>query len=295
MGGVADPVNAGHGPGGVRDGAQRGNIVGGADDVGAVREAHQLDPIVEQGAQASRVEQAALGVETPFAHFDTGGCQAAPGAGVGLVVLVGDDDGIAGAEVFSKGAGEDVGVLRGRGAEGKLIAFHPEGGGETVAGFVHLFTAKARGVIGAVGLHLTLGVEAGQSFDHRAAGVGAAGVLEEGLTVEHRLLQGRELLADEVDVKGRQGLGRHGRWNSETRELMGCNLAEDMRCAIFPFGSFHWSWGRYWFLGQRGRVACSGLGRFAAFGPPPRIFTENSKRCQAARSAACPLECAWEI
>ena len=150
------------------------------------------------------------------------------------MVLVGDDDGIAGAEVFGEGAGEDVGVLRGRGAEGQLIAFHPEGGGQTVAGFVHLFTAEARGVIGAVGLHLALGVEAGQALDHRAAGVGAARIFEEGLTVEHGLLQGRELLADEVDVKGRQGLGRHGLENSETQELTGRTLAEDLRCAIFP-------------------------------------------------------------
>ena len=234
MGGVADPVNAGHGPGGVRDGAQRGNIVGGADDVGAVREAHQPDPFVEKGAQAGRVEQAALGVETPFAHFDAGGFEAAPGTGVGLVILVGDDDGITGAEVFGKGVGEDVGVLRGRGAKGQLIAFHAEGGGQTVAGFVHLFTAETRGVVGAVGLHLALGVEAGQAFDHRAAGVGAARVFEEGLAVEHGLLQGRELLADEVDVKGLLGLGRHGLRNSETQGLTARTLAEDPGCAIFP-------------------------------------------------------------
>ncbi|MGB1081691.1 MAG: hypothetical protein ACPG4D_04195, partial [Alphaproteobacteria bacterium] len=48
-------------------------------------------------------------------------------------------------------------------------------------------------------------------------------------------------------------------------------------------------------FGATGSVARSGLGRFAAFGPPTRIFTENSERCQAALSAACPLECAWEI
>ena len=237
MGGVADPVHAGHGPGSTRDGAQRGDIVGGADDVGAVREANQPDPVVEQGAQSGRVEQAALRVEPPFAHLDPCGFQTAPGAGVGLVVLVGDDDGIPGAELFGEGAGEDVGVLRGRGAEGQLIAFHAEGGGQTVAGLVHLFTAETRGVVGAVGLHLALGVEAGQALDHRAAGVGTAGILEEGLAVEHGLLQGWELLADEVDVKGRLGLGRHRLENSETRGLTERTLAEDPGCAIFPLYS----------------------------------------------------------
>jgi len=42
-------------------------------------------------------------------------------------------------------------------------------------------------------------------------------------------------------------------------------------------------------------MARSGLGRFAAFGPPTRIFKENAKRRQAARSAACPFDCAGEI
>jgi hypothetical protein len=48
-------------------------------------------------------------------------------------------------------------------------------------------------------------------------------------------------------------------------------------------------------LSVRRDMARSGLGRFAAFGPPTRILIENAKRCQAGRSAACPFECAGEI
>ena len=48
-------------------------------------------------------------------------------------------------------------------------------------------------------------------------------------------------------------------------------------------------------LSVNGEVARSGLGRFAAFGPPTRIFSENAKRRQAACSAACPFDCAGEI
>jgi len=42
-------------------------------------------------------------------------------------------------------------------------------------------------------------------------------------------------------------------------------------------------------------VARSGLGRFAAFGPPTRIFIENAKKRQGAHCAACPFDCAGEI
>ena len=60
---------------------------------------------------------AGLLVDLPLADLDAALGELAPGAGIGLVVLVGDDDGVARLQPAGEGIGEHVGVGGGRGAE----------------------------------------------------------------------------------------------------------------------------------------------------------------------------------
>ncbi len=59
----------------------------------------------------------------------------------------------------------------------------------------------AAGRIGAVGLDLALRVEAVEPVDDLTTGVGPAGILEKGLTGQRRLGKGRELAANEINIK----------------------------------------------------------------------------------------------
>ena len=88
-----------------------------------------------------------------------------------------------------------------------LLGAHAEVVGETGVGGVHPFPGLAGGGIGVVGLHLEPAVVLAKPVDHRAAGVGTAGVLEEGLVAQPGLLEGRELGTDEIEIEA----GRHRR------------------------------------------------------------------------------------
>jgi hypothetical protein len=79
--------------------------------------------IGEQPRQRVGVERPGLRVDLPFAHLDPLVGQPAPGAGIRLVVLIGDDDGLAGpAAICADGLRQNIGVGAGGGAEGQLSA-----------------------------------------------------------------------------------------------------------------------------------------------------------------------------
>ncbi len=153
-----------------------------------MREGHQPHLAVgQQRLQPGGVEMAGLRVDLPFADLDPFVGEAAPGAGIGLVILVGDDDGgVLVAQPHAGGVGEHEGVGRGRGAEGELLfgAIHQLR--EAGAGLVHLGTGGLGAGKGAVGLDLAFEIEAVEAVDHGAGGVGAAGVFEEGVGFARR-------------------------------------------------------------------------------------------------------------
>jgi len=193
--------------GGARLGGDLGHRVDLADDVGGVGEGDDAGLFRQQVIEPRRVEVPGLRIDPPFAHHDAGFGQAPPDAGIGLVILVGDDDLVARGHQRAEGAGQDIGVLAGRGAEMHRFRLDPEPGGEALVALVHPRPGPARGRIGSVGLHLGLEVELVQPAHHRPGRVGAAGVLEEGPALQRRLGEGRELASDIVEVElGHGGL-----------------------------------------------------------------------------------------
>jgi hypothetical protein len=169
-----------------------------------VRHGQQPHLGVEQLVELGGIEVAALRIDLPLAQFDAARHQLAPGAGVGLVILVGDDDGVTRLQPRFEGAAERVGVGRGRGAEMDPVGSDVEGHRHAAVGIVHRFAGETGGCVGAVGLDLGVPVIGAHAIEHRRAGVGTAGVLEESEVLEIRLLEGWELGPDARGIE-RQG------------------------------------------------------------------------------------------
>ena len=106
--------------------------------------------------------------------------EAAPGAGIGLVVLVGDDDGVARLQPAGEGVGEHVGVGGGRGAEMDPVLVDVQRLGDAAIAEVHRLR-RLRARPGRSRRAAPCGSRRSWSaFDHLPRGVRAAGVLEEG-------------------------------------------------------------------------------------------------------------------
>ena len=169
-----------------------------------MREADQPDILVQEVFELCRIEMPGLWVDLPFTDLDPPLGQPAPRAGIGLMVLIGHDDRLTGLHHLAESLRQHIGVLRGGGAKAQLLRRHVKDRGHAGAGFVHLLPTKAAGLIGAVGLHLSLGVEAMQPVDDLAAGVRPTGVLKESLPLKARLGEGGKLGADPF------GINMHG-------------------------------------------------------------------------------------
>ena len=126
------------------------------------------------------------GIDAPFAHLYSFGLQPPPGPGIGLVILIGHDDGVARLQPLAKCVGQNIGVLRRRRPEAHLVGVHPQHCGQPDTGLVHLLARHAAGVERSVGLHLAFAVEPLQPLGHKAAGITASGVFEEGLLLQSR-------------------------------------------------------------------------------------------------------------
>src|SRR5690606_20770889 len=125
-----------------------------ADDVGGVRQADGAHLAVEQLVEIGEVQAAALLVDAPLADVDAVGAELAPGAGIGLVSLVGDDDGVAGLRPAGAGVAAAMGVGRGGGPEMGPVAAGVGGLRRAPGREVHRLAGLAGGGIEAVGLHL---------------------------------------------------------------------------------------------------------------------------------------------
>ncbi len=134
---VADAVDHERRAGGAHEGRDLGDGMDFTHDVGAVRHGDEADLVVEQRAEGSEIEAAGVGRDGPFAHLDALAGETPPGAGIGLVILIGDDDGVAGLEQAAEGMAQHIGIGRSRGAEMDPVGRHPEGGAHALIGFVH--------------------------------------------------------------------------------------------------------------------------------------------------------------
>ena len=75
-----------------------------------MRHGDEPDLVVEEGIERVERKAGRLGVDRPFAHFDAAIGKAPPVAGIGLMVLVGDHDGVAGLEPGGKGIAQHIGI-----------------------------------------------------------------------------------------------------------------------------------------------------------------------------------------
>ena len=166
----------------VRHRGDAGDVVLLPDDVRGVRNRHERRAIVDQRGELVDVEQAGGGVGAPLADRATDPFGGAPdGAGVRLVVLVGDDHDVVRTESGRERLRQHVGVHRGRRAEHDLAGRHPERFGPPFARPVHRVAGRGRRRVLGVRLHLGGGVVVRQGIDGLAAGERPSGVLEERL------------------------------------------------------------------------------------------------------------------
>ncbi len=172
-----------------------------SDDVGAVRERQQPRALAEERVEIARIEPAAFPIDAPLLDREAIRGQSAPHAAVRLVILVRDDDLVARAQQLAEGLSEHVGVLRGGRTEVHFLRRHVQVPGKAAAGRIHPFSGFERSGIRVVGLHLEAAVVLDQALDHRAAGVRAAGVLEERKARQRGLGEGGELSPDEIEIE----------------------------------------------------------------------------------------------
>ena len=141
---------------------------------------------------------AGLGIGLPLANGDAAGRQPPQCSRICLVILVGDDDGVAAGEPIAHGLGDDVSVGGCGGAEMDRVNGNVEGGRHADVRKIHRFATSDRSRIGAVRLELCAGVKRHQPIDDRLCGVGPAGIFEKGPALQGRLGKGREVGADRL-------------------------------------------------------------------------------------------------
>jgi len=110
--GVRNPVNNGHR-------ARCVNFIGPvpyrvntANDIGAMCKRHHPRAFVQQLIEVCWIQLGSFRVYLPLADHHTFRFQPAPGANIGFMVLVGNNDFITGFEVRSQSLRYDIGILR---------------------------------------------------------------------------------------------------------------------------------------------------------------------------------------
>ena len=129
------------------------------------------------------------------------------------MILIGDDDSVAGPQHLAERLRQHICVLRGRRAETDFVGADIHHLRQTRTRLVHLLAAQARGVVRPIGLNLALTIEPRQPADHLPARVGPAGVFKKRLARERRLGERWKLFSDKIDVEAHEArpIMREGR------------------------------------------------------------------------------------
>ena len=103
--------------------------------------------IVQQRGERIDVQQTSIRFDFPLANGDAHFlCLAPPDTAIGFVILVGDDNFVAGLPGCTDGLCHDIGVHRGRGPYGELVGRNIERLRPAVMSAVHFLPASADGV-----------------------------------------------------------------------------------------------------------------------------------------------------
>ena len=195
---------------------QRRHVVHDRGDVGAMGEGDQPGARRQQLVQLLIAQGTGLAIHLPFADHQAELLQPAPGADIGLVVLLGHDDLVARLELVPQRLRHQIDVHGGRGAEHDLVMIG-------VDELRHQMLARRDAVGGAdrggeipVRLHLGLGHVVAGAVDDLARHIGAAGILHEHPAV----LERRKLFADVGGVEGCHVLiSTHSSWSSAQADI----------------------------------------------------------------------------
>ena len=117
------------------------------------------------------------------------------------MVLVGDDHLVARPQDLPERLGQHIGVGRSRRTEVDLVCSNTKGFRPSLLGAIHGPPGFGGRRVRRVGLHLGLGVVVGEGLDRLAAGIRAAGVLEEGPLLQLGQRESRKLGTYEINVK----------------------------------------------------------------------------------------------
>jgi hypothetical protein len=150
-------------------------------------------------SRSSDFQVVAVLVHPPFANHHALRLKLAPGAVVGLVILVGHDDLVTGRQQRPQGVGQNVDVAGGRRPDDDLVHVGVDHRGKRGAAFGDPLGAQGRGLVSLAGLDLAVRHEMRGTIDYLLRYQGAAGVFHE----NPFSVQGRKMMAAEFNVEDR--------------------------------------------------------------------------------------------
>ena len=172
-------------------------------DVGRMGHREQAGALADHVVEIGGIEQPGCRVDSPFPHHDAGVGQTPPGATIGLVILVGDDDLVTVVPHRAHRPGQHIGVLAGGRPEMDLVF----GGVEQLRHHrprsPHRFGRHHRRTEPPLRLTLAVGEQVSEQVDDLARAVAAARVFQMGPLPGLGVGEGGKLATDEVEVEGR--------------------------------------------------------------------------------------------
>ena len=140
--------------------------------------------VSQQPLELRNIEHPRFPIDAPLLDRNSVRGQFPPGAAVGFVILIADDNLVTRLQQLAESLGEHIGVLRGRRPEMDFVGGHAEVFGHARTSGIHPLAGLCGGCVGVVRLYLQSLVILVEAVDDRPAGVGAAGILEERLILE---------------------------------------------------------------------------------------------------------------
>ena len=169
-----------------------------SNHIGTMRKTHHPHRPIKQSLQILRIQQAGLWINAPFFDLNPTFGQAAPGARIGLMVLIGHDDGLPRFQPLPDRLRQNIGILGGGGSKTQLITLHTQHSGQARTRLVHFRPAQARCLIRRIRLYFALPIEPGQTVLNLHTGVRATSIFKKRLPLQRGHVKGREILADKL-------------------------------------------------------------------------------------------------